>query len=60
VEVTSLFPQEGHGLDAIARDVEFDERIDIPKSFLREPQISGTVFDQENLQRHARFLQWTS
>ncbi len=49
IEVAPLPLQEGHGFHAIVRDVEPDEWIDIPESFLREAQVSGTVFDQENL-----------
>jgi hypothetical protein len=38
-------PQKSHGLDAVDSDAQMDGHIGSLKGFLRQPDISGTVFD---------------
>jgi len=47
--------QESHRLHAVDDHVQLDGRVGFAKGFLRQPDIAGTVFDQENLYGHADF-----
>jgi hypothetical protein len=42
-------PEKSHGFHAVIHYMHLDERIDNPKGFLREPRVTRTVFNQENL-----------
>ena len=50
--MTPLAPQKGHGLHAVGGHVQMDGPIGIAEGFLRQPDIAGTVFDQENFYGH--------
>ena len=56
VDVSSLVPQEGHGLHSVGSHVQVDGHVGIAEGFLRQPDIAGTVFDQENLHGRAVLL----
>ena len=56
----SLASQEGHGLYPVGSHVQLDQWIDLAKGFLRQPQVSRTVLDQKNLERHRLSLRWAS
>ena len=56
----SLASQEGHGLYPVGSHVQLDQWIDLVKGFLRQPQVSRTVLDQKNLERHRLSLRWAS
>jgi hypothetical protein len=45
-------PQKCHSLHAITGYVQTDALIGGAKGFLRQPDVTGTVFDQENFQSH--------
>ena len=51
--VAPLASQERHGLHAVSGDVQMDGGIGVAESLLRQPDIAGTVFDQENVDRAA-------
>src|SRR5580704_3596042 len=55
VNVDPLVPQESHGLHAVDDHVQLDGFVGFAKGFLRQPDIAGAVFDQENLYGHATF-----
>src|SRR5229473_4902463 len=52
MDVGPLMPEKGHGLHAVGGHVQMDRTIGIAEGFLRQPDITGTVFDQENLNGH--------
>ena len=60
VGVLALVPQKGHGLDAVGGHVQMDGRVGVAEGFLRQPDIAGAVFDQENFYGHAVCLRWLS
>ena len=41
-------PQKGHGLHAVGSHMQMDGHIGVAEGFLRQPDVTGTVFDQEN------------
>src|SRR5208282_5740276 len=53
MRVRALPSQKGHGLHAVGSDVQMDGFIGIAKGFLRQPHISGAVFDQKNFYGHS-------
>jgi hypothetical protein len=55
MDVDPLVTQESHGLHAVDDHVQLDGLVGSAKGFLRQPDIAGTVFDQENLYGHAVF-----
>jgi hypothetical protein len=56
IDVGPLTPQKGHSLHAVASHVQTDGRIGVAERFLRQPHISRTVFDQENIDGHIFIL----
>ena len=52
MQVGTFMPQKSHGLDSVHNHVQMDEGIGFTEGFLGQPNISGIVFDQENLYRH--------
>jgi hypothetical protein len=61
MDVGALTPQKGHGLHAVCRHVQFDQAVGVAEGFLCQPDIAGTVVDQQNLYRHPfLFLRWLS
>jgi hypothetical protein len=57
IEITQFIfqsaSQNGHGRDAVGSNVQMDIRIGIAEGFLRQSDITGTVFDQENFHGHS-------
>src|SRR5450755_2150083 len=52
MDVDPFLPQKGHGFHTIGGDVQLNGRVGVVEGFLREPDIAGTVFDQEKLYGH--------
>src|ERR1700734_896969 len=52
MDVRPLVPEESHGLHAVGCNVQVDELIGIAEGFLCQPDITRTVFYQENLYGH--------
>ena len=46
--VVPLMSQKGHGRHAVGRHMQIDVRFGVAEGFLRQPDITGTVFDQKN------------
>jgi hypothetical protein len=53
--MTTLAPQELQGLYAVGRQMHLDGPVDVAESFSCQPDITGIVFDQENLNRSLLF-----
>src|SRR6202163_3004090 len=49
VSLRPLAPQKGHGLQTVGRHMQAHRPVDLAKGFLRQADVSRTVFDQENL-----------
>src|SRR5271163_692715 len=45
-------PEKGQSLDPIGGHVQVNARVNSVKGFLRQPDISGTVFDEQNFYWH--------
>ena len=43
-------PQKGHGFHAVAGHVQVDRIVGVAKSFLGQPKVAWTVFDQESIE----------
>jgi hypothetical protein len=52
MSVNTLLPQKSHSLDSVRSHVQMDFLIGFAKSFLRQPDITGTVFDKKNFYGH--------
>ena len=48
IGVGAFVPQKGHGLHAVGSHVQADRPVGLAERFLRQPDVTGTVFDQEN------------
>src|ERR1700730_1989041 len=49
VSLRPLAPQKGHGLQTVGRHMQAHGPAGLAESFLRQADVSRTVFDQENL-----------
>src|SRR5713226_4611655 len=47
--VGSLLPQKGHGLHTVGSDVQLNRHIGIAECLLRQPDITGAIFNLQNL-----------
>ena len=47
-----LVPQKGHGLHAVGSHLQMDGPVGFAEGFLRQPDITRTVFDQQNFDWH--------
>ena len=54
--LVAFAPQEGHGLHAVGGHVQAHGLVGVAEGFLRQPDIAGTVFDQEHFYGHVFFL----
>src|ERR1700722_1738119 len=55
IAVDPLVSQKGHGLHAVRSDMQVDGRVGVAEGFLRQPDIAGIVFDQQNFYGHVCF-----
>src|ERR1700730_18097490 len=56
MDVGPRMPQKGHGLDAVPGHAQMDGHVGLAEGFLHQPDITGIVFDQENLCGHTPLL----
>src|SRR5580704_1000666 len=53
IGVRSFAPKKGHSLRPVSSHVQTDGWIGVAERFLRQPDVTGTVFDQKNVYSHA-------
>src|ERR1700682_861113 len=51
MDVSPLVSQKRHGLYAVSSHVHTDGPVGVAENLLRQPDVTGAVFDQENLDR---------